>query len=119
MRDQNYTTSFTLDQSPEDVHRSTHKITEFVPHRKVVWHTTDSHLNFIKDKAEWTGPDIVFEIARKNGRTELRFTHIGLLRANECYDSCSVAWSFYINHSLFTLITKGKGESSRKDMVSE
>jgi hypothetical protein len=56
----------------------------------------------------------MLEIARNNDRTELSFTHVGLIRAIECYGICSDAWGFYINHSLFTLITKGKGEPSRK-----
>jgi uncharacterized protein YndB with AHSA1/START domain len=68
----------------KDVHRSTQKITEFVPGNKVVWHVSDSHLNFVKDKTEWTGTDIVFEITRKNDKTELRFTHVGLVPAFEC-----------------------------------
>src|SRR5579862_9065751 len=48
----------------KDVHRSTQKITEFIPGKKVVWHVVDSQLNFVKDKTEWTGTDVVFEITR-------------------------------------------------------
>lgn len=96
-----------------DLHRSTQKITEFVPGVRVVWHVVDSQINFVKDKHEWTGTDIVFEISRQGGRTELQFTHAGLVRAFECYGGCSDAWSFYINHSLFLLITTGKGEPSQ------
>src|SRR5262245_30120406 len=44
-----------------NVHSSTQKITEFVPGKKVVWHVVDGYLNFVKDKAEWVGTDIVFE----------------------------------------------------------
>jgi hypothetical protein len=139
----NYTTSFTVDQTPEevfdainnvrrwwsdeidgstdklgaeftyrykDLHRTTQKITELVPGRKVVWHVLDSHINFVKDKAEWDGTDIVFEITRKHGKTELHFTHVGLLPAIECYGKCSGAWGFYINDSLRSLITTGKGD---------
>jgi hypothetical protein len=39
----------------KDIHRSTHKITAFVPGKKVVWHTTDASVNFVKDKTEWNG----------------------------------------------------------------
>lgn len=148
MRDQNYTTSFTVDQSPEeifdainnvrgwwseeidgrtdqlgaefkfhsqDLHRSTHTITEFVPGKKVVWHTADSHLNFVKDKTEWTGTDVVFEIIQKDDKTELRFTHAGLVPAFECYGDCSGAWGFYINDSLRNLITTGRGQPNQKE----
>jgi len=33
---------------------------------------------------DWNGTDIVFEIDRKNGKTELRFRHVGLVPAFEC-----------------------------------
>jgi hypothetical protein len=99
----------------EDLHRSTHKITEFVPGQKVVWHITDSHISFVKDKTEWNGTDVIFEITRKGDKTELRFTHAGLVRAFECYDDCSDAWGFYVNNSLYRLITTGKGQPNRKE----
>jgi len=99
----------------KDVHRSTQKITEFVQGKKVVWHVVDSHLNFVKDKAEWTGTDMVFGITKKNDKTELRFTHVGLVPAFECYRGCSGAWSFLINDSLRGLITAGKGQPYKKE----
>ncbi len=148
MKTQDYTTSFVVDQSPEqvfaainnvcgwwsgdiegrtdelgtaftyryeDIHRSTQKITEWVPGKKVVWRVLDARISFVKDKAEWNGTDIVFEIARKGEKTELRFTHIGLLPAIECYGKCSGAWGFYINESLRSLITTGKGDPNDKE----
>jgi uncharacterized protein YndB with AHSA1/START domain len=48
-----------------DVHRCTIKITELVPGKKVVWHVLDNDFNFVKDKSEWKGTDLVFEIAKK------------------------------------------------------
>jgi hypothetical protein len=103
----------------EDVHISTQKITEFVPDKKVVWHVLDSQINFVKDKTEWKDTDIVFEITRKNDKTELRFTHVGLVPPIECYGACSDAWGFYVKRSLFDLITKGKGEPNRKDRAGQ
>lgn len=102
-----------------DVHHSTQKITEFVPGRKVVWHVVDSQINFVKDKSEWTGTDIVFEITRKNDRTELRFTHVGLVPAIECYGVCSDTWAIYINRSLFNLISKGEGQPSQANKAAQ
>jgi hypothetical protein len=99
----------------KDVHRSTQRITEFVPGKKVVWHVVDAKLNFVSDKTEWNGTDIVFEIARKDGKTELRFTHVGLVPAFECYGGCSGAWGFYISDSLKSLITTGKGVPNREE----
>jgi Activator of Hsp90 ATPase homolog 1-like protein len=94
----------------QDVHRSTQRITELVPGKKVVWHVLDAKINFVKDKAEWNGTDIIFEITKKGDKTELRFTHVGLVPAIECYGKCAGAWGFYISDSLRSLITTGKGD---------
>jgi Activator of Hsp90 ATPase homolog 1-like protein len=98
----------------EDIHYSKQRITEFVPGKKVVWLVLDSSLNFVRDQHEWTGTQITFEIAKKGGKTEVRFTHVGLVPAVECYGACSDAWGFYIKDSLRNLIAKGKGEPNPK-----
>jgi hypothetical protein len=90
-------------------HRSTQKITEFVRGKKVVWHISDAWLDFVNDKKEWIGTDIVFEITRQGDQTELRFTHVGLVPAFQCYGDCEGAWGFYVKESLRSLITTGKG----------
>jgi hypothetical protein len=99
----------------KNFHRSTQGITELVPGKKVLWHVTDAKLNFVKNKTEWNGTDVVFEITRKGDKTELRFTHLGLVPAFECYGDCSGAWGFYINDSLRSLITTGKGQPAGKE----
>ena len=63
-----------------------------MPNTKVVWHVLANEFNFVKDKTEWTGTDVVFEIADRGDGTELRFTHLGLTPTYECYDVCSDAW---------------------------
>ena len=62
----------------EDVHRSTQRITELVPGRRVAWHVVDGYLNFVDDPTEWTGTDITFDIAATADGTQVRFTHVGL-----------------------------------------
>jgi hypothetical protein len=99
----------------EDMHVSTQKITELVPGKRVAWHVTDARLNFVKDKKEWIGTDVVFEIARAGDETELRFTHDGLLPSFQCYDACSGGWGFYINDSLRSFINTGKGDPNPKE----
>src|SRR5208283_3664133 len=122
MTNKNYTASFMVDQSPEEVfaainnvrgwwsgeidgrtdqlgaeftyryeniHRSVQKITERAPGKKIVWHVVDADINFVKDKKEWNGTDIVFEIAKEGGKIELRFTHVGLVPTIECYGKCA------------------------------
>ncbi len=98
----------------QDIHRSTQKITELVPGKRVVWHVTDANLSFVDDKTEWKGTDIVFEIIKKDGKTEVRFTHVGLIPSFECYDGCREGWSFYIDKSLREFITMGKAKSKTK-----
>lgn len=92
-----------------EVHVSTQKIIELIPDKKVVWLVTDCKLNFIKDQREWTGTKISFEILERTGKTQIRFTHIGLNAGIECYGDCSNAWAHYINNSLLSLINTGMG----------
>ena len=146
-KDQNYTASFVVDQTPDevfdainnarawwseeiegdtatlgavwfhhykDIHRCTLKITELVPAKRVVWHVLDNHFNFIDDESEWIGTDVVFDIARKGDQTELRFTHVGLVPAYDCYNVCSDAWGGYITKSLRDLIATGQGAPNPK-----
>ena len=94
----------------KDMHRSKQEVTEFVPGRKVVWHVLDSELSFAKDKSEWNDTDIVFDISEKDGKTEIRFTHEGLVPSFECYGSCSKGWGTLINGNLRKLITAGKSQ---------
>lgn len=94
----------------QDVHYSKQRITEFVPGKKVVWRVLDAYLDFTEDPNEWTGTEVTFEVSRQGEQTEVRFTHVGLVPAFECYDKCSSAWSFYINNSLRRLIATGQGE---------
>lgn len=98
----------------DDVHVSTQKLIEVVPDRKVVWLVTDSRLNFVADKEEWTDTKISFEIYSKDNKTEIQFTHIGLVPAIDCYQDCSNAWSHYIRGSLLSLITTGKGTPEKR-----
>ena len=94
----------------KEFHYSKQKVTELVPDQKVVWLVTESRLNFLEDKEEWTGTKIIFEITRKAGKTELKFTHAGLQPEVECYNDCSTAWTQLIRQSLYQLITTGTTE---------
>ena len=148
MKDQNFSTSFTVDQTPEeafaainnvrgwwseeieggtaklgdeftyhykDVHSCKMKLSEVTPGKKVVWHVLDNRFNFTKDKTEWKGTNIIFEISKKGNKTEVRFTHQGLVPEYECFDLCSNAWGSYLNGSLKSLIVTGKGKPNAKE----
>jgi uncharacterized protein YndB with AHSA1/START domain len=90
----------------KDLHYTKQRITEFVPGKKVVWLVLDSKLSFVKDQTEWNGSKITFEIAKKGDKTELRFTHVGLVPDIECYGDCSSAWGYYVKGPLRALISK-------------
>lgn len=143
MNNRNYTTAFTVNQTPEaafaaitnvrgwwseeiegrtdkpgaefkyhfrDIHRCKLKITELVPGKKVVWRVLDNYFSFTKDTTEWKGTDIIFDVSKKGDKTEVRFTHQGLVPEYECYDACSDGWGTYIKGSLRDLIAKGEGQ---------
>jgi hypothetical protein len=94
----------------EDVHRCKIKIIEMIPDKKVVWLVEENYFKFTKDKSEWTGTKIIFDIMEKDHKTAIRFTHQGLVPEYECYDICKGAWTTYIQKSLYSLITTGKGQ---------
>jgi hypothetical protein len=131
METPDFNTSFTVDQTPNEVfnavnnvrgwwseridggtsqlndeftyqrwqlHKCTMKLIEVVPGKKVVWLVLDNYFSFTKD-----------------GKTQLNFTHRGLVPAYECYDICFDAWTSYIQRSLKDLITTGKGQPNAKE----
>ncbi|HET9430809.1 MAG TPA: SRPBCC domain-containing protein [Chitinophagaceae bacterium] len=99
----------------KDVHISKMKLIEVIPNKKVVWLVLDNHFNFIKDNSEWKGNKIIFDITEKDGKTQLQFTQLGLVPEYECYDICQNAWTNYIQNSLRSLITTGKGQPNPKE----
>jgi hypothetical protein len=75
----------------------------------------DNYFNFTKDKTEWKGNKISFEISKAGNKTQLIFTQLGLVPEYECYDVCFNAWTGYLQNSLKNLITAGKGQPNPKE----
>lgn len=97
-----------------DLHTCKMKLVELIPDKKLVWLVLENHFSFTKDKDEWVGNRLVFEISKQDQQTVLRFTQVGLVPAYECYDICNKAWTGYIQNSLHDLIVKGKGNANPK-----
>jgi hypothetical protein len=94
----------------EDVHRCQIKLIEVQPNKKVVWLILDNYFKFTQDETEWKGTTVIFDINEKDGKTEVKMTHVGLVPEYECYDICREGWSNYIQNSLRSLITTGIGK---------
>jgi len=95
-------------------HYSRQKLIEVIPKKKVVWLITDSKLDFLENKDEWTGTKVIFDISTKGDKTQLVFTHDGLTPEIECYNSCAPAWSQYLQNKLLPLITSGQENIYKK-----
>jgi len=85
------------------------KITAFIPEQKIGWHVTDCYKHWLKDKKEWQDTTMTWEISANGDKTQIDFTHFGLIPGIECYNGCEKAWDFYLKASLFKLLTEGKG----------
>ncbi|MNK12615.1 hypothetical protein D3C87_306840 [compost metagenome] len=103
-----------FDYHYQDVHRCKMRLIEVIPEKKVVWLVLDNFFKFTEDKSEWIGTKVIFEIDKKDNKTQIRFTHQGLVPDYECFDICVNAWTTYVQQSLFNLITKGKGEPNSR-----
>ena len=102
----------------QDAHRCRIKVTELAAGEKVSWRVLDNYFDFTRDKAEWKDTEIRFEIAAQNGKTEIRFTHVGLTPACECFEVCANSWDFNLCTSLRALIRTGHGLPNRKEQAA-
>ena len=97
-----------------DMHISTQKLIDVIPDHKITWLVTDSTLTFIKNKNEWTNTTISFEITTDENKTQVVFTHYGLVPETECYKDCIKGWDYCIHGSLRSFLTEGKGKPDKK-----
>ena len=95
--------------------RAKMKIIELIPGKKVVWNVLESQMDDIEDGTEWNDTKLIFEVKRKDDKTKIQFTHLGLVSDLDCYTVCSKAWDFYFKSSLQRLITTNKGEPIKKE----
>ena len=97
------------------VHLCKIKLIEIVADKKLVYEVVENEFNFTKDKTEWVGTRLIFDIIPEGHKTKIVFTHDGLVPTYECYSVCQDAWTSYIQGSLKSLITTGKGKPNGKE----
>ena len=90
----------------------TFEISEAVPDSRVVWEVVDCYLPWLKDKTEWTGTRVAWEILSSGGKTTVTMIHHGLTPEVECYGSCEKGWNQYFQGSLLRFLTEGTGAPS-------
>ena len=103
----------------KDVHLCKIKLVEVVPDKKLVYQVIDNEFSFTKDKTEWTGTKLIFELTEEGKQTKVTFTHEGLVPEYECYNVCNDAWTGFIQKSLKDYINTGKGQPNPKDGTNE
>ena len=89
-------------------HYSKQQLLELIPGKTLIWLVTESELSWLKNKDEWTGTKMIFDISRNGDKTVLQFTHEGLISEKECYDRCTQGWNMVIKEQLFNFVTDGK-----------
>ncbi|MFD2937634.1 SRPBCC family protein [Spirosoma flavum] len=114
---QNVNDEFTVDFP--GIHLSTQKVVALIGGRKIEWLVTDSNLTGFQDKQEWTGTTIHFDITAIGNKTQIQFTHVGLVPDVACYNSCTRGWTYFIDGSLYKLFTAGKGQPGKSSPKAE
>lgn len=99
----------------KDIHLCKLQLTESVRGSRLVYRVLENEFNFIKDKTEWAGTHLIFDIVAEGAQTKVTFTHDGLTPDDECYKVCQDAWSGYIGNSLKSYIETGRGIANPKD----
>ena len=84
-------------------------VAELIPAKRIVWEVTDCNMPWYSDKKEWINTKLIFDLTEQNGITEVTFTHKGLTPDVECYKDCEPGWTHWIQTSLFSYLTNGKG----------
>lgn len=88
-------------------------VEELIPDKKVVWLVTDCYMPWYPDKKEWANTRLIFDLSENNGITSLNFTHEGLTPDVACYKDCKTGWTHWIQKSLFSYFSTGKGDFDR------
>jgi hypothetical protein len=90
------------------------KISAIEKNKKVSWLCIDQHMEMppgispLKNKREWVGNTITWEIEVNGAGSILRHTHIGLTPEVECWGVCETGWDQTLK-SIAAFVETGKG----------
>lgn len=84
-------------------------VRELIPGKRIVWFITDCYMPWYSNHKEWIHTNIIFNLTENNGVTTLNFMHEGLTQELECYQECAPGWTHWIETSLYSYLTTGKG----------
>ncbi len=85
-------------------------VAELVPGKKIAWLVTDCNMPWYSGKKEWANTKLIFNLSENDGVTTVNFVHEGLTPGLECYKDCNKGWTHWIQTSLFSYFTTGKGD---------
>ena len=88
------------------------KISEAIVDQRIVWEVANCYLPWLKDKTEWNGTSVAWDVTSVDGVTTVAMTHIGLTPEVECYQGCEEGWNHHIHQSLVQFLNEGKGSPS-------
>jgi hypothetical protein len=88
-------------------------VEELNPGKRLVWLVNDCNMPWYSDKKEWANTKLIFDLSENNGTTSLTFTHEGLNPEVECFQDCQTGWTHWIQKSLFSYFTTGRGDFNR------
>ncbi|MDB5255885.1 MAG: hypothetical protein JWM14_580 [Chitinophagaceae bacterium] len=84
-------------------------VTELISNKRLVWLVTDCNMPWYENKKEWANTKLIFDLTESDGTTIVNFTHEGLTPDVQCYKDCAPGWTHWIETSLFSYLTTGKG----------
>jgi uncharacterized protein YndB with AHSA1/START domain len=77
------------------------KVLEMKPNETLVWEC-------VQGAPDWIGTKITLSLDENEGKTRVRFSHVGFKEANDFYAQCNFSWGRYME-SLRNYCEKGKG----------
>ena len=82
------------------------QVVELTPAR-AAWEVTNCNLAWISDKTEWKGTRVTWDLAAKNGSTQVRMTHQIERPASKLIAAVSAAWPYALSN-LKSLLETGE-----------